>query len=284
MEKNKGITLIALVITIIVLLILAGVTIATLTGDNGLLQKAGETRNTNIEAEGLERIQLAVMASHDNNGINTTSLAKNLSEINDLTDTNNNLVTENTEITLPIVVILNNKNYKINSDGNITLPIYIVKNGLLINTNYIIPDDDENSTLTQKDGYVEYYAFTPSQYKTGISWEINNSTNFSKVNMTWSAPERSDKNAWGATLCASNISAIYDYGTEKYPWKNGGTSYGSTTLFSNGSNVVTDNKNSTFNLDFKNSSNIWYIDLQTYYRASEGEHWRKFRIYDLYLE
>ena len=32
--KNKGITLIALVITIIVLLILAGVTIATLTGDN----------------------------------------------------------------------------------------------------------------------------------------------------------------------------------------------------------------------------------------------------------
>ena len=33
--KQKGITLIALVITIIVLLILAGVSIATLTGDNG---------------------------------------------------------------------------------------------------------------------------------------------------------------------------------------------------------------------------------------------------------
>lgn len=32
--RNKGITLIALVITIIVLLILAGVSIATLTGDN----------------------------------------------------------------------------------------------------------------------------------------------------------------------------------------------------------------------------------------------------------
>ena len=43
-ERNKGITLIALVITIIVLLILAGVTIATLTGDNGLLTKAGETK------------------------------------------------------------------------------------------------------------------------------------------------------------------------------------------------------------------------------------------------
>ncbi len=33
--KNKGITLIALVVTIIILLILAGVTIATLMGDNG---------------------------------------------------------------------------------------------------------------------------------------------------------------------------------------------------------------------------------------------------------
>ena len=36
-RKEKGITLIALVITIIVLLILAGVVIATLTGDNGIL-------------------------------------------------------------------------------------------------------------------------------------------------------------------------------------------------------------------------------------------------------
>ena len=40
MKNNKGITLIALVITIIVLLILAGITIAMLTGDNGLLTKS----------------------------------------------------------------------------------------------------------------------------------------------------------------------------------------------------------------------------------------------------
>ena len=36
--KNAGITLIALVITIIVLLILAGVSIATLTGNNGVIK------------------------------------------------------------------------------------------------------------------------------------------------------------------------------------------------------------------------------------------------------
>ena len=38
MKKNIGITLIALVITIIVLLILAGVTISTLTGDNRIVK------------------------------------------------------------------------------------------------------------------------------------------------------------------------------------------------------------------------------------------------------
>ena len=92
MRKQKGITLIALVITIIVLLILAGVTVATLTGDNGLLQKANGAQNTTIETEGLEKIQLAVMASHDKNGIDTTSLAKNLSQISNLTDLNNQVI------------------------------------------------------------------------------------------------------------------------------------------------------------------------------------------------
>ena len=43
-KENEGITLIALVITIIVLLILAGITIATLTGDNGILTKTNEAK------------------------------------------------------------------------------------------------------------------------------------------------------------------------------------------------------------------------------------------------
>ena len=44
LKKNNGITLIALVITIIVLLILAAITISALTGENGLLSKAIEAR------------------------------------------------------------------------------------------------------------------------------------------------------------------------------------------------------------------------------------------------
>ena len=49
---KKGITLISLVVTIIVLLILAGVTIATLTGENGILTKASESKEkTQIASE-----------------------------------------------------------------------------------------------------------------------------------------------------------------------------------------------------------------------------------------
>ena len=50
-SKQKGITLIALVITIIVLLILAGVSIATLTGENGILTKANEAKEATEQAK-----------------------------------------------------------------------------------------------------------------------------------------------------------------------------------------------------------------------------------------
>lgn len=61
-EKKKigGITLIALVITIIVLLILAGVTIATLTGENGILSKASDAKEQTEIGTEKEQLNLAV--------------------------------------------------------------------------------------------------------------------------------------------------------------------------------------------------------------------------------
>ena len=58
--NNKGITLIALVITIIVLLILAGVTIATLTGENGILTRASEASKETDIASVKEQAQLDI--------------------------------------------------------------------------------------------------------------------------------------------------------------------------------------------------------------------------------
>ena len=43
--KEKGITLIALVVTIVVLLILAGVSINALFGDSGIINKAKDAQN-----------------------------------------------------------------------------------------------------------------------------------------------------------------------------------------------------------------------------------------------
>ena len=57
---EKGITLIALIITIIILLILAGITIATLGGENGLLAKVKKAKEAEIKAEMREELTLAL--------------------------------------------------------------------------------------------------------------------------------------------------------------------------------------------------------------------------------
>ena len=61
LKENRGITLIALVITIIVLLILAGVSIAMLTGENGIITKAREAKEKTEKATWEERIDLAII-------------------------------------------------------------------------------------------------------------------------------------------------------------------------------------------------------------------------------
>ena len=66
-RNNKGITLIALVITIIVLLILAGVSIAMLTGDNGILTQAQNAKNRTEEAQREEENILTNYEDYINN-------------------------------------------------------------------------------------------------------------------------------------------------------------------------------------------------------------------------
>lgn len=59
MKNNKGITLIALVITIIVLLILAGVAIAMLSGDNGVLTRASDSKVANFIGAKKDEVNMA---------------------------------------------------------------------------------------------------------------------------------------------------------------------------------------------------------------------------------
>ncbi len=63
MEKYKtiqGITLIALIITMIILLILTGITIGSITGQNGLIEKANQAKNVNLKAQMKEALILAI--------------------------------------------------------------------------------------------------------------------------------------------------------------------------------------------------------------------------------
>ena len=62
-KRRKGITLIALVITIIVLLILAGISISMLAGDNSILNSATEAKRITGEKSIAERVQLAYMGA-----------------------------------------------------------------------------------------------------------------------------------------------------------------------------------------------------------------------------
>ena len=66
LKNNKGITLIALVITIIVLLILAGVSIAMLTGENGILTQAENAKTDTSDAEIADRINMALNGEFTN--------------------------------------------------------------------------------------------------------------------------------------------------------------------------------------------------------------------------
>ena len=67
--KNKGITLIALVVTIVVLLILAGITISLVFGKNGVIQKAQDSKEQTEIGEIREKLEMAKVPVYaDGNG------------------------------------------------------------------------------------------------------------------------------------------------------------------------------------------------------------------------
>ncbi len=81
----KGITLIALVVTIVVLLILAGVSIAMLTGENGIITQAKEAKDQTIISDEKESISIAYTGCMQDN-----MFEKNVTDIQLQTEMTNN--------------------------------------------------------------------------------------------------------------------------------------------------------------------------------------------------
>ena len=128
-EEKRRITLIALIITIIVLLILAAVSIATLTGENGILTRANMAGEETKEQGALEKVKIAILGSYDTkNGYKPNNvsgnldyklLKENLEAINgyeSMSETG-----EITEDSFPLIVVVNGEKIRIHSNGEVEL-------------------------------------------------------------------------------------------------------------------------------------------------------------------
>ena len=115
--NQKGITLIALVITIIVLLILAGVSIAMLTGQNGILTQAQSAKTTNENKSAEEKVKLAIMAARSQSETGALDADKLVTEVT----TNYGGTAEKTGDGFPVNVTIDGKSFTVDGDGNTTL-------------------------------------------------------------------------------------------------------------------------------------------------------------------
>ena len=120
-KNNRGITLIALVITIIVLLILAEVTIATLTGDNGILTKATEAKQKTMEATAKEKVQIEVMASYGTDGKIKEKITLQTAKQNEMLNN-----AENSYINLTDGLVVIQAGFKVAEDSGTTIDEGIV--------------------------------------------------------------------------------------------------------------------------------------------------------------
>lgn len=123
-KNKKGITLIALVVTIVVLLILAGVSIAMLGGDNGIVTQAQKAKDKTREEGAKEQIGVEVAGSYGTDGkIDIPLLNKNLGNIEGLTYNGEKLSDTNKITSLPAEVELDGVKVKITGNGSIAEPV-----------------------------------------------------------------------------------------------------------------------------------------------------------------
>ena len=168
---NNGITLIALVITIIVLLILAGVTIATLTGDNGILTKATESKNKTEEGEEEEKVKLSVAGAlaKDNGGeIKEGYLDEELASQFGEKGTDYNLEGSGP---FTVTIIESGRSYIINADG--TIGEVVEREGIEVGdyVNYIPDVNTETYYITSE---MSGYTFLTKQpmRQVDVNWRV----------------------------------------------------------------------------------------------------------------
>lgn len=193
-KTNNGITLIALVITIIVLLILAGVSIAMLTGKNGILSQASRAKDeTEISGE-KEAISLAYTgALTEKQGEGTVTAS----------DMNSQFATNGTDATATgsIDVKFNESGriYKIDSQGKITGPFEegeVPADKTLVDMfNQAIADNciNEDGSCTRED-HLHIGDYVDFKNPTTGKFDITNEMSGVKATQTYSANNNQNLN------------------------------------------------------------------------------------------
>ena len=119
-EKQSGITLMALVTTIIILLILSGITIATLTGDNGLIKNSGNAKEqTEISGE-KEIVEMATVQAMVKNKYGNITKEGLQEKINEYAKNNNPIQVLTDGDDLAVHFTSSDRYYRVNNDGNVT--------------------------------------------------------------------------------------------------------------------------------------------------------------------
>ena len=135
--SNFGITLIALIITIIVLLILAGVTLNMVIGENGIFKKANSASLETNKSQALEELKLLVLEvqSEKNGNANLKDVVNKMNDDNQneyivslskISKINGNI--PNVENAEQIYVLYKNYNFKIDNK----LVVYLLDNETVI--------------------------------------------------------------------------------------------------------------------------------------------------------
>ena len=120
MKNNKGITLVALVVTIVVLLILAGVSINLVLGNNGIIAKAKDAETKSAEASQNDLKGMNGLVSEMEGALAENGSAGSGSGNGNI-ESGNNFVTKNTEVTYPDGKVWIPEDFKVADDSASTV-------------------------------------------------------------------------------------------------------------------------------------------------------------------
>ena len=248
--NSKGITLVALVISIVVLLILATVTVQTLTGNNGLLTKAETAVQSNNDSQELEKIKLAVAAAQlaGQGSITTDNLNGELRE--NFGDNSINVDEKSGGWFLK-----NNKEYTIFDDGKIQ------------EGNLLLPKEYQQVKYIESSGrqYIDTGVIPNRNLKTELKFKVINNVSSNYLFGSTAGEGRTDY--YGLNLYNRNFELYFGTGND-YP-KLGELNVGGIyTLIANENMKwfidgieLKDYTNSSNTLEFSNAKSIWLFTL-----------------------